>query len=83
VVVVEHRDRLARFGVQHREAALSAHGRRIVVTDDGLTDEDLVRDVIEVLRSMGARRYGRRGARHRALRAVTATKQGDPVEVGR
>ncbi|MDN5744376.1 MAG: IS607 family transposase [Nocardioidaceae bacterium] len=28
VVVVEHRDRLARFGVEHLEAALAAHGRR-------------------------------------------------------
>jgi putative resolvase len=30
-IVVEHRDRLARFGVEHLEAALSAAGRRIVV----------------------------------------------------
>ena len=33
VIVVEHRDRLARFGVEHLEAALSAQGRRIVVAD--------------------------------------------------
>ena len=76
VVVVEHRDRLARFGVEHLDAALSAQGRRIVVTDD-----DLVRDMVEVLTSMRARRYGRRGARNRVLRAVTAIKQVGPVEV--
>ena len=35
VVVVEHRDRLARFGVEHLEAALSAQGRRVVVADPG------------------------------------------------
>ena len=29
VVVVEHRDRLARFGVEHLEAALAASGRRL------------------------------------------------------
>lgn len=75
VVVVEHRDRLARFGVEHLEAALAAQGRRIVVTDDGETEDDLVRDMIEVLTSMCARLYGRRGARNRAMRAVTATKQ--------
>lgn len=33
VIVVEHRDRLARFGVEHLEAALVAQGRRIVVAD--------------------------------------------------
>ncbi|ORW55291.1 IS607 family transposase [Mycobacterium riyadhense] len=74
VVVVEHRDRLARFGVENLEAALGAHGRRIVVADAGETTDDLVRDMIEVLTSMCARLYGRRGARNRAMRAVTATK---------
>lgn len=75
VVVVEHRDRLARFGVEHLEAALAAHGRRIVVADPGETTGDLVRDMIELLTSMCARLYGRGGARNRAMRAVTATRQ--------
>ncbi|MGH3633499.1 IS607 family transposase [Mycobacterium sp.] len=75
VIVVEHRDRLARFGVEHLEAALSAQGRRIVVADPGETTDDLVRDMIEVLTSMCARLYGRRGARSRAMRAVTAIKR--------
>jgi putative resolvase len=79
VIVVQHRDRLARFGVEQLEAALAAQGRRIVVADPGETTDDLVRDMIEVLTSMCARLYGRRGARNRAMRAITATK-GDPGE---
>ncbi|CCK58961.1 IS607-like element IS1535 family transposase [Mycobacterium canetti] len=75
VIVVEHRDRLARFGVEHLEAALSAQGRRIVVADPGETTDDLVCDMIEVLTGMCARLYGRRGARNRAMRAVTAAKR--------
>ncbi len=75
VIVVEHRDRLARFGVEHLHAALAAQGRRVVVVDDGETTDDLVGDMIEVLTSMCVRLYGRRGARNRAMRAVTATKQ--------
>jgi putative resolvase len=82
VVVVEHRDRLARFGVQHLHAALAALGRRFVVVDTGETADDLVRDMIEVLTSMCARRYRRPGARSRAMRAVTATKQVPGVEAG-
>jgi putative resolvase len=74
VVVVEHRDRLARFGVEQLEAVLGAHGRRIVVADPGETTDDLVRDMIEILTSMCARLYGPRGARNRAMRAVTATR---------
>jgi putative resolvase len=81
VVIVEHRDRLARFGVEHLEAALCAQGRRIIVADQGETTDDLVRDMIEVLTAMCARLYGRRGARNRAMRAVTATKQTEPFEV--
>jgi putative resolvase len=74
VTVVEHRARLARFGVEHLDAALSAQGRRIVVADDDETANDLVRDIIEVLTSMCARLYGRRGARNRAMRALAAAK---------
>lgn len=76
VIVVEHRDRLARFGVEHLLAALSAQGRRMVVADPGETTDDLVRDVIEVLASRRARLYGRRGARNRVMRALTANKHG-------
>lgn len=60
VVVVEHRDRLTRFGVEHLEAALSARGRRIAVADAGATAGDRV---IEALSAMCARLYGRGGAR--------------------
>jgi putative resolvase len=74
-IVVEHRDRLARFGVEHLQAALAAQGRRVLVADAGETTDDLVRDTIEVLTSFCARLYGRRGARNRALRAVTAAKR--------
>jgi putative resolvase len=74
VIVVEYRDRLARFGTEALDAALAAAGRRVLVADPGETSDDLVRDMIEVLTGMCARLYGRRGARNRALRAVTAAK---------
>ncbi|MCF4139644.1 IS607 family transposase [Streptomyces sp. Tue 6430] len=70
VIVVEHRDRLARFGVEHLEAVLTASGRRLVVLDPAETTDDLVRDITEVLTSMCARLYGRRAAKNRATRAV-------------
>jgi putative resolvase len=76
-IVVEHRDRLARFGVEHLAAALSAQRRHILVVDDGEIDDDLVRDMTEVLTSFCARLYGRRGARNRALRALTTAKNAE------
>ena len=70
VVVVEHRDRLGRMNTELVEAALAAHGRRLVVLDGGEVDDDLVRDMVEVLTSFCARLYGRRSARNRALKAI-------------
>ena len=52
------------------EAALSAHGRRLVVLAPDEVDDDLVRDVTEVLTSFCARLYGRRSARNRAEKAL-------------
>lgn len=69
-VVVEHRDRLGRMNTELVEAVLSAHGRRLVVLDDGELDDDLVRDMTEVLTSFCARLYGRRSARNRAEKAL-------------
>jgi len=65
VIVVEHRDRLARFGVEALEAALAADGRAIIVLDATEVADDLVRDVTEVLTSLCERLYGRRGAARR------------------
>jgi putative resolvase len=70
VVVVEYRDRLGRMNTELAEAALAAHGRRLVVVDNGEVTDDLVRDMIEVLTPFCARLYGRRSARNRALKAV-------------
>ena len=51
-------------------AALAAHGRRLVVVDDGEVTDDLVRDMIEVLTWFCARLYSHRPAGNRALKAV-------------
>lgn len=74
-VVVEHRDRLGRINTELVEAALTAHGRRLVVLDGGEVDDDLVPDMVEVLTSFCARLYGRRSARNRALKAVGCAQQ--------
>lgn len=71
-IVVEHRDRFARFGAEYVEAALAAQGRRLLVVDPAEVDDDLVRDVTEILTWLCARLYGRRAAADRARRAVEA-----------
>lgn len=70
--MVEHRDRFCRLGSEYVEAALAARGRELVVVDAFDVDDDLVRDMTEILTSMCARLYGKRAAQSRARRAVTA-----------
>lgn len=41
VVVVEHRDRLGRMNTELVESVLAAHGRRLVVLDDGCAQRDI------------------------------------------
>jgi predicted site-specific integrase-resolvase len=77
-IVVEHRDRFARFGAEYVEAALAASGRHLMVVDPAEVDDDLVRDVTEILTSLCARLYGRCAAANRAARAVSAVTAQDP-----
>ena len=74
-IVVEHRDRLMRFGIEYVEAALAAQGRRLIVVDQSDVTDDIVRDIHEVLVSMCARLYGKRAAKNRAARALAAAAE--------
>lgn len=73
-IVVEHRDRFARFAVEYVEAALEAQGRELIVVDPAEVDDDLVRDMTEILTSFCARLYGRRAAANKARAAVQAAE---------
>ena len=75
-VVVEHRERLSRFGFEYVEAALVGRGARILVMEEGELEDDLVRGVTEVMTSLCARLYGRRSARRCAERALVAAQEG-------
>ena len=73
-IVVERRDRLARFGVEHLTCALAATGRSIVILDETEVDDDLVRDMTEILTSFCARLYGRPSAARKAKAAMVAAE---------
>ena len=77
-IVVEHADRFARFGAEYVGAVLSASGRRLLVVDPTQVDDDLAGDVTQILTSLCARLYGRRGAAGRAARAVAAIEADVP-----
>jgi predicted site-specific integrase-resolvase len=77
-ILVGHRDRLVRFEAEDVEAALSAHGRRLLVADLSEVDEDLVGEVTQILTTPFARLYGRGAAADRAARGIAALSQDRP-----
>lgn len=75
VIVVEHKDRLTRFGFNYIEQLLLTYGRKIeVVTlaEDG--KEDLLQDLTSIIYSFCARMYGQRRAK-RKTEAITKELQ--------
>ena len=69
-IIIEHRERLARFGVGMVEAMLQARGGSLIVIDDAEVPDDLVRDMTDILTCFCARLYGKRSAANRARRAM-------------
>jgi predicted site-specific integrase-resolvase len=66
-VVVEYKDRLARFGYRYLEQYITDFGAEVDVLEDqgvnGNTHEELVKDLLAIVTSFSARIYGARGAK--------------------
>ena len=74
-LVVEHQDRLTRFGYEDIRQLLETQGRQLEVLFPSETDDDLVDDFVAVLTSMAARLYGRRTAKRRAAHMQACVKR--------
>ncbi len=69
LIVVEHKDRLTRFGFNYIEPLLAMQGRHIQVinlTENGKAD--LVQDFVSIVTSFCARLYGQRCSKRKAER---------------
>lgn len=73
-LIVEHKDRLARFGVEMVEACFQQSNRKLIIINNSDLKEDLVQDFIDLATSMCAKIYGKRSAKNRALKAINAAK---------
>lgn len=66
VVLVEYKDRLARFGFRYLEFFFNSYGVQVLsIEDKASTDEnaELVKDLISIVTSFASRVYGKRGGR--------------------
>jgi len=70
-IVVEHKDRLTRFGFRYLETLLEIQGRTIEVVNVAENDkEDLIADLVAIVYSFTARLYGQRRAKRKTERIV-------------
>ena len=61
LIVVEHKDRLARFGLNYIQKLLELDNRKIEIINPQTNDEDdLMQDFVSIITSFTARLYGRR-----------------------
>lgn len=61
IILVEHKDRLTRFGFKYIEEILNLYGRKIEVINNIEDDkDDLMQDFISIITSFCARIYGQR-----------------------
>jgi predicted site-specific integrase-resolvase len=71
LIVVEHKDRLSRFGVRSIETLLRVQGRRLEIVNESENDkEDLLADLTAILYSFCARMYGLRRAKRKTEKIV-------------
>ena len=70
-MVVEHKDRLSRFGVRYIETLLRVQGRRLEIVNESENDkEDLFADFTAIVYSFCARLYGLRRAKRKTEKIV-------------
>lgn len=70
-IIVEHKDRLTRFGFEYLKGWMKSRGVRIVVVNEVLDDkQDLMQDFVSLVTSFCARLYGLRRSRRKTEKLI-------------
>lgn len=79
ILIVEHKDRLTRYGYNHINLLLKQLGKQIIIINQVEDDtQDLMNDLISVVYSFSARLYGKR--RKERAQLIVQTITGDNNE---
>ena len=71
VLLVEHKDRLTRFGFNYVKNWLESTGRKIEVVNPAENDvQDLIQDLVSIIYSFSARLYGLRRAKKKTQKIM-------------
>ena len=70
-IVIEHKDRLTRFGFNYIEILCWLNGCKIEIVNPSINDkEDLIQDFISVITSFCARIYGQRRSKRNTEKII-------------
>lgn len=71
IILIEHKDRLTRFGFNYIETLLASQNRKIEVINNTEDDkEDLIQDFVSIITSFCARIYGQRRNKRRTEKLI-------------
>lgn len=74
-IIVEHKDRLARFGINYLQVLLEKSGKSIEIINKSEGDKsDLMEDFVSIITSFTARLYGLRRSKRRTERIIESLK---------
>lgn len=71
IILVEHKDRLTRFGFKYIETLMETQGRKIEVINNLDDDkDDLIQDFVSIITSFCARIYGQRRSKRNTEKLI-------------
>ena len=77
-IIVEHRDRLTRFGFNYIDTLFRQHGRSIEVVNEAANDrDDMMQDFVSIITSFCARLYGQRRSGRKTKRIIRELKDAE------
>lgn len=83
-IIVEHKDRLTRFGFNYLQILADKLGFEIIVVNPTMTDnEDLMQDFASIITSFCARLYSRRRAKRQTEKIIQSLNQEESHAVDR
>lgn len=82
VLVVEHKDRLARFGTNYIELLLKELGKKLEIVNQSEDKQDeLMEDLIAIITSFCSRIYGRRRSKRKTEKIIAELKSNGKNEI--
>lgn len=77
ILIVEHKDRLARFGIEIIENLLEQLNKKIEIINIVTTDtEDIIQDLVSIITSFSAKIYGKRRTQRKTEAIIDSLNNG-------